>query len=187
MEPYRLFTSRSEYRLYLRQDNAILRLAKLGRELGLLTEEQYKLVEEIEREIQAWLEFYKGHKVSVAIGSDVRAYSLSQLLTSERSIWDLKELGISVPEHPYVAEEVEIQLKYEPYIERERKLNEKLKKLEDAVIPKDIDYDKVPGLTNEAREKLKRFRPLTVGQASRIDGITPATITALLAFLGKLD
>jgi tRNA uridine 5-carboxymethylaminomethyl modification enzyme len=187
MEPYRLFTSRSEYRLYLRQDNAILRLAKLGRGLGLLTEEQYKLVEEIEREIQAWLEFYRGYKVSVAIGSDVRAYSLSQLLTSERSIWDLKELGVSVPEHPYVAEEVEIQLKYEPYIERERKLNEKLKKLEDAVIPKDIDYDKVPGLTNEAREKLKRFRPLTVGQASRIDGITPATITALLAFLGKLD
>jgi glucose-inhibited division protein A len=187
MEPYRLFTSRSEYRLYLRQDNAILRLAKLGRELGLLTEEQYKLVKEIESEIQAWLEFYKGYKVSVAIGSDVRAYSLSQLLTSERSIWDLKELGVSVPEHPYVAEEVEIQLKYEPYIERERKLNEKLKKLEDAVIPKDIDYDKVPGLTNEAREKLKRFKPLTVGQASRIDGITPATITALLAFLGKLD
>ncbi len=187
MEPYRLFTSRSEYRLYLRQDNAILRLAKLGRGLGLLTEEQYKLVKEIESEIQAWLEFYKGYKVSVAIGSDVRAYSLSQLLTSERSIWDLKELGVSVPEHPYVAEEVEIQLKYEPYIERERKLNEKLKKLEDAVIPKDIDYDKVPGLTNEAREKLKRFRPLTVGQASRIDGITPATITALLAFLGRLD
>jgi tRNA uridine 5-carboxymethylaminomethyl modification enzyme len=186
-EPYRLFTSRSEYRLYLRQDNAILRLAKLGRELGLLTEEQYKLVKEIEREIQAWLEFYKGHKVPVAIGSDVRAYSLSQLLTSERSIWDLKELGVSVPEHPYVAEEVEIQLKYEPYIERERKLNEKLKKLEDAAIPEDIDYDGVPGLTNEAREKLKKFRPLTVGQASRIDGITPATITALLAFLGKLD
>jgi glucose-inhibited division protein A len=86
-----------------------------------------------------------------------------------------------------VAEEVEIQLKYEPYIERERKLNEKLKKLEDTPIPEDTDYDKVPGLTNEAREKLKKFRPLTVGQASRIDGITPATITALLAFLGKLD
>lgn len=186
-EPYRLFTSRSEYRLYLRQDNAILRLAKLGRELGLLTEEQYKLVKELESEIHAWLEFYKGYKVSVAIGSDVRAYSLSQLLTSERSIWDLKELGVSVPEHPYVAEEVEIQLKYEPYIERERKLNEKLKKLEDTPIPEDIDYDKVPGLTNEAREKLKKFRPLTVGQASRIDGITPATITALLTFLGKLD
>ncbi len=187
MEPYRLFTSRSEYRLHLRQDNAILRLAKLGRELGLLSEEQYKLVKEIEKDIQSWLEFYREYRVSVAIGSDVKAYNLSQLLTSERSIWDLKQLGVSVPEHPYVAEELEIQLKYEPYIERERKLNEKLKKLEDTTIPNDIDYNRVPGLTNEAKEKLKKFKPLTVGQASRIDGITPATITALLAYLGKLD
>ncbi|WP_029551741.1 tRNA uridine-5-carboxymethylaminomethyl(34) synthesis enzyme MnmG [Thermocrinis jamiesonii] len=186
-EPYRLFTSRSEYRLYLRQDNAILRLAKLGRELGLLSEEQYKLVQELEREINSWLEFYKGYKVSVAIGSDIKPYSLSQLLTSEYSIHDLKSLGVAIPEHPYVAEEVEIELKYEPYLERERKLNEKLKKLEDTPIPEDIDYDKVPGLTHEAKEKLKKFKPLTVGQASRIDGITPATITALLAYLGKLD
>ncbi|WP_448588528.1 tRNA uridine-5-carboxymethylaminomethyl(34) synthesis enzyme MnmG [Thermocrinis sp.] len=186
-EPYRLFTSRSEYRLHLRQDNAILRLAKLGRELGLLTEEQYKIVQEVEREIVSWLEFYKEQRVSVAVGSDVKAYSLSQLLTSEYSIEDFKSLGVEIPKHPYVAEEVEIQLKYEPYLERERKLNEKLKKLEDTVIPKDIDYDRVPGLSTEAREKLKKFKPLTVGQASRIDGITPATITALLAYLGKLD
>ncbi|WP_448583224.1 tRNA uridine-5-carboxymethylaminomethyl(34) synthesis enzyme MnmG [Thermocrinis sp.] len=186
-EPYRLFTSRSEYRLYLRQDNAILRLAKLGKDLGLLSEEQYKLVRELEREIKSWLEFYKEYKVSVAIGSDVKPYSLSQLLTSEYSIYDLKNLGVEIPAHPYVAEEVEIELKYEPYLERERKLNEKLKKLEDTPIPEDIDYDKVPGLTTEAREKLKKFKPLTVGQASRMDGITPATITALLAYLGKLD
>ncbi len=186
-EPYRLFTSRSEYRLYLRQDNAILRLAKLGKDLGLLSEEQYKLVQELEREIKSWLEFYKEYKVSVAIGSDVKPYSLSQLLTSEYSIYDLKNLGVEIPAHPYVAEEVEIELKYEPYLERERKLNEKLKKLEDTPIPEDIDYDKVPGLTTEAREKLKKFKPLTVGQASRMDGITPATITALLAYLGKLD
>ncbi|MCS7262156.1 MAG: tRNA uridine-5-carboxymethylaminomethyl(34) synthesis enzyme MnmG, partial [Aquificaceae bacterium] len=75
----------------------------------------------------------------------------------------------------------------EPYVEREQKLNERLRKLEGISLPEDIDYDKVPGLTNEAREKLKKFRPMTVGQASRIDGITPATITALLAYLGKLD
>ncbi|WP_333784388.1 tRNA uridine-5-carboxymethylaminomethyl(34) synthesis enzyme MnmG [Thermocrinis sp.] len=187
MEPYRLFTSRSEYRLYLRQDNAILRLARLGRELGLLSESQYKLVVELEREIRSWLEFYEQHRVSVAIGSDLRPYSLSQLLTSEYSIYDLKNFGVEIPDHPYVAEEVEIELKYKPYLERERKLNEKLKKLEDTSIPKDIDYDSIPGLTNEAKEKLKKFRPLTVGQASRIDGITPAAITALLAYLGKLD
>ncbi|HAV40193.1 MAG TPA: tRNA uridine-5-carboxymethylaminomethyl(34) synthesis enzyme MnmG, partial [Aquificaceae bacterium] len=86
-----------------------------------------------------------------------------------------------------VKEEVEIQLKYEPYIEREKKLNERLKKLEDIPLDPNLDYDKIPGLTNEAKEKLKKFRPLTVGQAGRIDGITPATITAILAYLGKLD
>jgi tRNA uridine 5-carboxymethylaminomethyl modification enzyme len=187
LEPYRLFTSRSEYRLYLRQDNALLRLAHIGYNLGLLSGEQYKLVKELKKEIESWMEFYKSVKVAVAMGSDVRSYTPSQLLTSERCIEDIKAFGFEVPEHPYVKEEVEIELKYEPYIEREKKLNEKLKKLEDVKIPEDIDYDKIPSLTNEAREKLKRFRPITVGQASRIDGITPATITALLAYLGKLD
>ncbi len=187
LEPYRLFTSRSEYRLQLRQDNAILRLSKLGYELGLLTEEQYKMVKELQREIESWVEFYKSQRVAVAVGSDTRSYTPSQLLTAEYTIDDLKAFGFEVPEHPYVKEEVEIQLKYEPYIEREQKLNERLKKLEGIALPQDMDYDKVPGLTHEAREKLKKFRPMTVGQASRIDGITPATITALLAYLGKLD
>ncbi len=187
LEPYRLFTSRSEYRLQLRQDNAILRLSKLGYELGLLTEEQYKMVKELQREIESWVEFYKSQRVAVAVGSDTKSYTPSQLLTAEYTIDDLKALGFEVPEHPYVKEEVEIQLKYEPYIEREQKLNERLKKLEGIALPQDMDYDKVPGLTHEAREKLKKFRPMTVGQASRIDGITPATITALLAYLGKLD
>ncbi|MEJ7621958.1 MAG: tRNA uridine-5-carboxymethylaminomethyl(34) synthesis enzyme MnmG [Aquificaceae bacterium] len=187
LEPYRLFTSRSEYRLQLRQDNAILRLSKLGYELGLLTEEQYKMVKELQREIESWVEFYKSQRVAVAVGSDTRSYTPSQLLTAEYTIDDLKAFGFEVPEHPYVKEEVEVQLKYEPYIERERRLNERLKKLESIALPQDMDYDKVPGLTHEAREKLKKFRPMTVGQASRIDGITPATITALLAYLGKLD
>ncbi|MFN3871199.1 MAG: tRNA uridine-5-carboxymethylaminomethyl(34) synthesis enzyme MnmG [Aquificaceae bacterium] len=186
MEPYRLFTSRSEYRLQLRQDNALLRLSHLGYNLGLLTEEQYKLVRELQKEIGKWIEFYKTQRVSVAIGSDVKSYTPSQLLTAEYSIEDLKNFGFEIPKHPYVKEEVEIQLKYEPYIEREAKLNERLKKLEDISL-KEVDYDKVPGLTNEAREKLRKFKPLTVGQAARIDGITPAAITALLAYLGKLD
>ncbi len=187
MEPYRLFTSRSEYRLQLRQDNAILRLARLGYDLGLLSHEQYKLVRELQKEIENWIEFYKSQKVSVAIGSDIKSYTPSQLITADYSIEDLKNFGFEIPEHPYVKEEVEIQLRYEPYIEREKKLNERLKKLEDISLSPDIDYDKIPGLTREAREKLKKFRPLTVGQAGRIDGITPATITVLLAYLGKLD
>ena len=187
-EPYRLFTSRSEYRLYLRQDNAILRLAKLGHSLGLLSDEQFKLVKEIEAEIERWKEFYKTERVSVAVGDGTRSYTVATLFTANYEMKDIKEkLGYEIPNHPYVREEVEIQLKYEPYIEKERKLNEKLKKLEDVEIPKDIDYDKVPGLTNEAREKLKKMKPLTVGQAARIDGITPATITALLIYLGKLE
>ncbi len=187
MEPYRLFTSRSEWRLHLRQDNAIRRLSKLGYELGLLSEEQYRLVYEMEREIQAWMEYYRQQRTSVAIGSDVRSYTVSQLLTADLTLDTIKDMGLAIPEKDYVKEEVEIELKYEPYIERERKLNERLKKLEDVKIPEDMDYSKVPGLTNEAREKLSKLRPLTVGQASRIDGITPAAITALLAYLGRLD
>ncbi|RLJ70339.1 tRNA uridine 5-carboxymethylaminomethyl modification enzyme [Hydrogenivirga caldilitoris] len=188
LEPYRLFTSRSEFRLYLRQDNAILRLAKLGHGLGLLNDEQFNLVKEIEGEIERWKEFYKREKVSVAVGEGIRSYTVATLFTADYTIEDLKEkFGYSVPEHPYVKEELEIELKYEPYIERERKLNEKLKRLEDIRIPEDMDYSKVHGLTNEAREKLSKMKPLTVGQAARIDGITPAAVTALLIYLGKLE
>ncbi len=188
MEPYRLFTSRSEYRLHLRQDNAILRLAEIGHKLGLLSDEQIKLVREISKEIERWKEFYKRERVSVAVGEGTRSYTVATLFTANYTMEDIKEkFGYEIPDHLYVREEVEIQLKYEPYIEREKKLNEKLKKLEDIKLPPDIDYDKIPGLTNEAREKLKKMKPLTLGQASRIDGITPATITALLVYLGKLD
>lgn len=187
MEPYRLFTSRSEYRLYLRQDNAVLRLSKLGYELGLLDRERYQTVEELSKEVSAWLNFYKSQRATVAIGSDVRSYTPSQLLTSQYTIEGLRELGMEVPEHPYVREEVEMEIKYAPYIERERALNEKIRRLEDVKIPEDTDYERIPSITKEAKEKLKKFKPLTVGQASRIDGITPAVITSLLAFLGKLD
>ncbi len=186
-EPYRLFTSRSEYRLYIRQDNALLRLAKIGREVGLLDEEKHKMVEELKGEIEKWCEFYRKERLQVAIGSDIRGYTVAQLFTANYTLEDLKGYNIATPEHPFVREEVEIILKYEPYVERERKIYEKIKKLEDIRIPEDIDYKKIPGLTKEAVEKLERFRPITVGQASRIDGITPATITALLVYLGKLE
>ncbi len=186
-EPYRLFTSRSEYRLYIRQDNALLRLAKIGREVGLLDEERYKMVEELKGEIEKWCEFYRKERLQVAIGSDIRGYTVAQLFTANYTLEDLKGYNIATPEHPFVREEVEIALKYEPYVERERKIYEKIKRLEDIRIPEDIDYKKIPGLTKEAVEKLERFKPITVGQASRIDGITPATITALLVYLGKLE
>ncbi|MFN3814143.1 MAG: tRNA uridine-5-carboxymethylaminomethyl(34) synthesis enzyme MnmG [Aquificaceae bacterium] len=187
MEPYRLFTSRSEYRLYLRQDNAVLRLSKLGYQLGILDKERYEMVKELSKEVSTWLNFYRSQRATIAIGSDVKSYTPSQLLTSQYTIDDLKEFGMEVPEHPYVREEVETEMKYAPYIERERILNERIKKLEDVKIPESIDYDRIPSITKEAKEKLEKFKPLTVGQASRIDGITPAVITSLLAFLGKLD
>ena len=187
-EPYRLFTSRSEYRLQIRQDNAILRLAKLGHGLGLLSDEQYKLVVELEREIESWKEFYSRERVHVAINGKERSYSVDTLFTADYDLERVeREFNLSVPHHPYVREELEIQLKYAPYIERERKITERIKKLEYVEIPEDIDYEKVPGLTKEARQKLSRMRPVTVGQASRIDGITPASITALLVFLGRLE
>ena len=187
-EPYRLFTSRSEYRLQIRQDNAILRLAKLGHGLGLLSDEQYKLVVELEREIESWKEFYSRERVHVAINGKERSYSVDTLFTADYDLERVeREFNLSVPHHPYVREELEIQLKYAPYIERERKITERIKRLEYVEIPEDIDYEKVPGLTKEARQKLSRMRPVTVGQASRIDGITPASITALLVFLGRLE
>ncbi len=186
-EPYRLFTSRSEYRLYLRQDNAILRLAKVGHGLGLLSDERFRLVKELEEEVERWKELYRRERVTVALGGEERSYTVATLFTANRTVEDLKELGVPVPEQPYVREEVEIQLRYEPYIERERKLNEKIRKLEDVRIPGDIDYDRVPGLTKEVREKLKEAKPLTVGQASRVEGVTPAAITALLIYLGRLE
>jgi len=187
MEPYRLFTSRSEYRLHLRQDNAVLRLAKIGHGLGLLSDEQFRLVREAQEEVERWKEFYRRERVVVSLGGSERSYSVATLFTAGYSMDDLKDMGLRIPDQPYVREEVEIQLKYEPYLEREQKLNEKLRKLEEVRIPEDIDYDRVPGLTNEAREKLKKVRPLTVGQAGRIEGVTPAAITALLVYLGRLD
>jgi len=187
-EPYRLFTSRSEYRLYLRQDNAILRLAKIGHGLGLLSDEQFRLVEELSEEIERWKDFYKRERIHVALGEGEKAYSVAALFTANYTMEDMESrLKVKTPSHPYVREEVEIQLKYEPYLERERKLNEKLRKLEDVRIPEDTDYDRIPGLTKEVREKLKAIRPLTVGQAGRIEGVTPAAITALLVYLGKLE
>ena len=186
-EPYRLFTSRAEWRLHLRQDNAILRLGKLARELGTLTEEQLKLLEEAVRELEEFRKRYGEEKVVVNLGGEKRKMTVKEYLKRPNThLEDLKG-QIELPKLDWVKEELEIEFKYEPYLEREKKLNEKLKKLENVKIPPDIDWDKVPGLSTEARQKLKRIKPLTVGQAARIDGVTPAHITAILLYLGKLD
>ncbi len=184
IEPYRLFTSRSENRLYLRQDNPILRLYKKGYDLGVISEEQYKFVKEIEEEINYWLNRYKEEKTKVLVKNEKKSVSAYDLLKRpEMKVKDLKKYGFEIPSKDYVAEEVEINVKYSGYFEREKKLNEKMRYLENIKIPKDIDYEKVPGLTKEAIQKLSKAKPITLGHASRLEGITPATITALMVYL----
>ena len=184
IEPYRLFTSRSEYRLHLRQDNPILRLYEKAYNLGTLSYEEYKLAKEMEDKIKYWLEQFRTEKKKIILNGKEKSVSPFDLVKRpEIKIKDLKEFGFEIPDKQYVSEEVEINIKYSGYFEREKKLNEKMRLLENIKIPKDIDYSKVAGLTNEAIQKLERARPLTLGHAARLEGITPATITALMVYL----
>ena len=184
IEPYRLFTSRSEYRLHLRQDNPILRLYKRAYDLGTLTEEEYKFVKSLEEQIQDWLNKYKEIKTKIESKNTIKTVSAFDLLKRpDIKINDLEKYNLPVPSQPYVAEEVEINVKYSGYFEREKKLNEKMRHLENIKIPENIDYEKIPGLTKEAVQKLQKAKPLTLGHAARLEGITPATITALMVYI----
>jgi len=183
IEPYRLFTSRSEYRLHLRQDNAILRLYQKAYNIGMLNEEEYKFVKETEEEIKKWINTYK--EASVKDG-DKKVSIFTYLQKPEVDIQKLKEMRIAVPESDYIQEEIEVNVKYDGYLEREEKLNEKMKYLESIKIPEDVDYSQVAGLRKEIVQKLTKFKPITLGQASRLEGITPAAITALLVHIEKM-
>ena len=182
IEPYRLFTARSEYRLHLRQDNPILRLYKKAYNIGMLTEEQYKFVKEVEEEINQWIDNYKQEKVNIN-GKVVSVFNYLQ--RPEVTIEKLKEEGVKTPEKDYVTEEVEINVKYAGYFEREIRLNEKMRHLENIKLPEDFDYSKVPGLRKEIIQKLSKAKPLTLGHAARLEGITPAAITAIMVYLQK--
>ena len=195
-EPYRMMTSRAEYRLLLRQDNADLRLREKGYRVGLISKEQYdevvkkkKLIEdEINRlknvkigaskKNQSFLEKYGS--TSLKTGSN-----LAELLCRPELNYDiLQELDPDRTELPsQVIEQVEIEIKYEGYIERQLRQVKQFKKMENKKIPPDIDYDDVPSLRIEARQKLKSFHPVSVGQASRISGVSPADISVLLIYL----
>jgi tRNA uridine 5-carboxymethylaminomethyl modification enzyme len=180
IEPYRLFTARSEYRLHLRQDNPILRLYKKAYNIGMLSKEQYDFVKEIEEEINQWIENYKQEKINI---NNKVVSVFNYLQRPEVSIETLKDRGIKVPDKSYVAEEVDINVKYAGYFEREIKLNEKMKHLENIKIPENMDYSKVPGLRKEIVQKLSKAKPLTLGHALRLEGITPAAITAIMVYL----
>ncbi len=183
IEPYRLFTSRSEYRLHLRQDNAILRLYKKAYNIGMLTESEYRFVKENEEEIESWINTYKETYIK---DKDKKVSIFTYLQKPEVSFDILKDINIPIPKSDYITEEVEINIKYDGYFEREQKLNEKMKYLESIKIPENIDYNQVAGLTKEAIQKLTKFKPMTLGQASRLEGITPAAITAILVHIEKM-
>lgn len=195
-EPYRMMTSRAEYRLLLRQDNADLRLRKYGYEVGLVSQEQYdevllkqqQITSEIQRlkrtmiggskEHQIFLEKYKSAPLRTAA-------SLAELICRpELSYEILAEIDPDRKPLPEVVQEqVEIEIKYEGYMERQLRQVESFKKMEKKLIPLDLNYDAVGSLRLEARQKLKEFRPTSVGQASRISGVSPADVSVLLIYL----
>lgn len=200
-EPYRLLTSRAEYRLLLRHDNADLRLTDKGYSLGLISEDRYtqfnKKKEEIEKEKERLKQVIIKPTANVqqvikdAGGSELKdGIRAADLL--KRPEMTYKHILVLAPSevelNEEIAEQVEIQIKYEGYIEKSLQQVERMKKMDTKKIPEDIDYDAISSLANEARQKLKEVRPLSVGQASRVSGVNPADISILLIYLeqGKI-
>lgn len=195
-EPYRMMTSRAEYRLLLRQDNADMRLRKIGYEAGLVSEEVYQETLLKKKRIDAEVERLKN--VPIGANKKIQEFlvqhessplktgtTLAELMCRpELNYENLAEIDLERQPLPAdVIEQVEIELKYEGYIERQLRQVEQYKKMEKKKIPDSIDYDEVPSLRIEARQKLKMFKPVSVGQASRISGVSPADISVLLVYL----
>ena len=175
-EPYRMFTSRAEYRLLLRQDNADLRLCEISRKIGLLSTRQYALFQTKKESLKTEMDRIQRESID--------GISLQQLLKrNDVSHADLPQPSPSVS--PEVAEQVETIVKYAGYIERQESDVAQYKKMENRKIPDWINYDKIPGLRNESREKLKEIQPTTVGHASRISGINPTDISLLLVWIKR--
>ena len=191
-----MMTSRAEYRLLLRQDNADIRLTKIGYDVGLISEERYQFLLEKERQIQE--EIHRIEHVNIGTGEKVQELlkaADSTPLTSGSTLGELirrPELNYDLlapldPNRPVllkgVAEQVNINVKYEGYINRQKKQIEQFKKMEKKKIPENFSYKEVPSLRIEARQKLELYRPVSIGQASRISGVSPADISVLVVYL----
>ncbi len=202
-EPYRMFTSRAEYRILLRQDNADLRLTPLGHEIGLISEKRYAEFVQKKSLVESLVAFARDLSVKAAEINDYLKMIGSDPLTQGRKLHDIlmrnntsfETLQEVLPKlkkfiekngmNEEVIEEAEIQIKYKGYIEREKFIAEKLHRLENISIPDNFDYFSMNALTIEARQKLDRIRPTTIGQASRIPGVSPADINVLLVKFGR--
>jgi tRNA uridine 5-carboxymethylaminomethyl modification enzyme len=195
-EPYRMFTSRAEYRLILREDNADLRLSRIGHELGLIDADMVKKVQEREKKIAA--EIGRIRQTTIKPTTAVNHYLKSRgsrpiesgaalirlLKRAELDYQAVKELApFAQPVEKAVANQVQIEIKYEGYIQRQLKEIERYKNLERMKLPDEFDFESVPGLSNELKQKLGLIRPASLGQASRIEGITPAAISVLMVAL----
>ena len=197
-EPYRMFTSRAEYRLLLREDNADLRLTELGRNIGLATPKAYARTIAKKESINSQIEFLKNTPItpSEAVANSLAALgsaplrgqlSLAQLLRRpEISFFDLSAFAPGLESVPVdLAMQAEVEIKYSGYIQRQIDAVKRFRNLESVRLPDDIDYAVVTGLSREAREKLARVRPRSLGQASRIAGITPAALSLLSIYVKK--
>jgi tRNA uridine 5-carboxymethylaminomethyl modification enzyme len=197
LEPYRMFTSRAEYRLLLREDNADLRLTEHGRKFGLVNDARWQRFQrkveaidtETERLKKSWVQ--PGSEGAQALVGKVksplnREYSLAELLKRpELEYTDIANLVGCATEDPQAAEQVEIQAKYAGYIDRQREDIERLRRYENTCLPDNIDYATVGGLSNEVKQKLSEARPTTLARAGRVPGVTPAAISLLLIYLKK--
>ena len=202
-EPYRMFTSRAEYRILLRQDNADIRLTPLGYEIGLIPQKRYDHFVKKNTLVESLVEFARRQSIKAAEINDYLKSVNSEPLTQGRKLYDilmrnnvtfeslqtvLPKLKKFIAENEIdaeVIEEAEIQIKYKGYIEREKFIAEKLRRLENISIPSDFDFHSMNSLTIEARQKLSRIRPTTIGQASRIPGVSPADVNVLLIKFGR--